>query len=95
MPEKSDPSPALSGISRRRRPPLAWVGNGFLIIVAVLAAYVLVSNLARNPIEFLQNVLDGLKLGCVYALMAIAEIGRPAQRAFLVTLFRIAKLEPL
>jgi branched-chain amino acid transport system permease protein len=71
MPEKSDPSPAMSGISRRRRPPLAWVGNGFLVVVAVLAAYVLVSNLAKNPIEFLQNVLDGLKLGCVYALIAL------------------------
>ena len=45
MPEKSDFIGAVSGALRRRRPPLAWVGNGFLIVVAVLAAYVLVSNL--------------------------------------------------
>ena len=71
MPEKTDLPAALSGTARRRRPPLAWVGNGFLIIVALLAAYILVSNLARSPMVFLQNVLDGLKLGCVYALIAL------------------------
>jgi branched-chain amino acid transport system permease protein len=71
MPDKSDHTVAMSGASRRRRPPLAWVGNGFLIIVAVAAAYVLVSNLVKNPVEFLQNVLDGLKLGFVYALIAL------------------------
>jgi len=71
MPDKSDLTGAMSGASRRRRPPLAWVGSGFLIIVAVLAAYVLVSNLIKNPVEFLQNVLDGLKLGFVYALIAL------------------------
>ena len=63
MPDKNDLTVAMSGAFRRRRLPLAWVGNGFLIIVAVLAAYVLVSNLIKNPVEFLQNVLDGLKLG--------------------------------
>jgi len=71
MPEKTDLPAAVSGTARRRRPPLAWVGNGFLIVVALLAAYILVSNLARNPMVFLQNVLDGLKLGCVYALIAL------------------------
>ena len=71
MPEKSVLPVAMSGTIRRRRPPLAWVGNGFLIIVAVAAAWVLVSNLARNPVEFFQNILDGLKLGCVYALIAL------------------------
>lgn len=71
MPEKTDLPAALSGTARRHRPPLAWVGNGFLMLVALLAAYILVSNLAKSPLVFLQNVLDGLKLGFVYALIAL------------------------
>jgi branched-chain amino acid transport system permease protein len=47
------------------------VGNGFLLILALLVAYVLVTNLAKNPTIFLQNVIDGLKLGFVYALIAL------------------------
>jgi branched-chain amino acid transport system permease protein len=72
MPDKADlPAVALSGTARRRRPPLAWVGQGFAILLALLAAWILVSNLAKSPIVFLQNVLDGLKLGFVYALIAL------------------------
>ncbi len=71
MPETNDLTAAVSGISRRRRLPLAWVGNGFLYVLSLLVAYVLLSNLIKNPIMFAQNVLDGLKLGCVYALIAL------------------------
>jgi branched-chain amino acid transport system permease protein len=71
MPEKSDLATPMSGSLRMNRAPLAWVGNGFLIILALLAAYVLVSNLVKNPIIFLQNILDGLKLGFVYAMIAL------------------------
>jgi branched-chain amino acid transport system permease protein len=71
MPDTSDLSAAASTLPRRKRAPLGWVGNGFLILLAVLAAYLLLSNLVKNPIVFLQNVLDGLKLGFVYALIAL------------------------
>ncbi len=71
MPVKNDLPAATSAIPRRNRPPLAWVGNGFLMLLALLTLYILVSNLIRSPILFVQNVLDGLKLGCVYALIAL------------------------
>jgi branched-chain amino acid transport system permease protein len=71
MPVKNDAPAATPLVLRRNRPPLEWVGNGFLILLALLAAYILVSNLVRSPILFLQNVLDGLKLGFVYALIAL------------------------
>jgi branched-chain amino acid transport system permease protein len=71
MPEKSETPAAVSHGLRRNRAQLAWVGNGFLIIVALAAAYLLISNLIKNPIVFLQSVLDGLKLGFVYALIAL------------------------
>ena len=71
MPDNRNPSAALSTSLRKNRAPLAWVGNGFLLLLAVLAAYILISNLIKNPIVFLQNILDGLKLGFVYALIAL------------------------
>jgi len=71
MPEKSEITAAVSHGPRKNRAQLAWVGNGFLIIVALAAAYLLISNLIKNPIVFLQSVLDGLKLGFVYALIAL------------------------
>ncbi len=71
MPVKNDLTAATSAIPRKNRAPLAWVGNGFLIVLALLTLYILVSNFVRSPILFLQNVLDGLKLGFVYALIAL------------------------
>ncbi len=71
MPVKKETPGVTSAIMRRNRPPLAWVGNGFLILLALLAAYILISNMVQSPIIFLQNVLDGLKLGFVYALIAL------------------------
>ena len=71
MPVKNNTLTTTPVILRRNRPPLAWVGNGFLILLALFAAYILVSNLIRSPILFLQNILDGLKLGFVYALIAL------------------------
>jgi branched-chain amino acid transport system permease protein len=71
MPVKNDISVATTAVLGRKRPPLAWVGNGFLALLALFAAYILVSNLVRSPIIFLQNILDGLKLGFVYALIAL------------------------
>jgi branched-chain amino acid transport system permease protein len=71
MPEKSTLPAAVGSLHKRHRPPLAWVGNGFLLLLAVATAYILISNLVKNPIVFVQNVLDGLKLGMVYAMIAL------------------------
>ncbi len=48
-----------------------WLGKGFLILVALLALWKLSISLAENPILFLQQVLNGLQLGFVYALIAL------------------------
>lgn len=48
-----------------------WLGKGFLILVALLALWKLGISLAENPVLFLQQVLNGLQLGFVYALIAL------------------------
>jgi branched-chain amino acid transport system permease protein len=55
----------------RRRAPLQWVGQVFLLALAALVAYIIGRNLVANPALFAQNVADGLKLGFVYALIAL------------------------
>lgn len=50
---------------------LAWIGKSFLILLAILIVYILVSNLIQKPIFFLTNMIDGLQLGFVYALIAL------------------------
>lgn len=48
-----------------------WLGKGFLILVALLALWKLGISLVQNPTLFLQQVLNGLQLGFVYALIAL------------------------
>ena len=50
---------------------LAWVGQGFLLILAIIVIIILAQNLIRSPSLFAQNVIDGLKLGFVYAMIAL------------------------
>jgi branched-chain amino acid transport system permease protein len=50
---------------------LAWIGKFLLILIALFALFVLAKNLIAKPTLFAQNVLDGLKLGFVYALIAL------------------------
>ena len=50
---------------------LAWIGKIFLIIIGLLAAYILIINLFDKPYLFAQNVINGLQLGFVYALIAL------------------------
>jgi branched-chain amino acid transport system permease protein len=65
--------------TRPKKPPvvvapnsfLAWIGKAFIIILALLAAYILIKNLIANPNLFTQNVINGLQLGFVYALIAL------------------------
>ena len=47
------------------------MGTGFLILLARDGCLHPVSKPGENPIVFLQNILDGLKLGFVYALIAL------------------------
>jgi len=49
----------------------AWIGQGFLALLAILVLYVLGRNLLINPSLFGQIVLSGLQLGFVYALIAL------------------------
>lgn len=50
---------------------LAWIGQAFLLGLALLVLVILGRALAANPILFLQQVLNGLQLGFVYALIAL------------------------
>ncbi len=54
-----------------RRAPLRWVGQLFLLALALLVLYIIGRNVVANPALFAQNVADGLKLGFVYALIAL------------------------
>jgi branched-chain amino acid transport system permease protein len=55
----------------RKRAPLSWVGKAFFLIVAAFVLYIFARNFIANPPLFAQNVIDGLKLGFVYALIAL------------------------
>jgi len=50
---------------------LAWIGKIFLIGIGLIAAYILITNLFDKPYLFAQNVINGLQLGFVYALIAL------------------------
>lgn len=64
---------AQRGAPRARRPGarLAWIGQGLLLIIAVLAVLMLVRDFVHNPALFIQIILSGLQLGFVYALIAL------------------------
>ncbi len=62
---------ATSAAIRRSGARLAWIGQGFLLLVALFAAYTLGRNLVNNPVLFAQIVVSGLQLGFVYALIAL------------------------
>ncbi len=70
MPVSRNAVPSLPRLSVRR-PPLAWVGWAFLLLLALGVLWIIVSQGVRNPTLLAQNVLDGLKLGFVYALIAL------------------------
>lgn len=48
-----------------------WLGKGFLLLLALLAVGKLGISLQANPTLFLQQVINGLQLGFVYALIAL------------------------
>lgn len=65
--------------TRPKKPPvivtpnsfLAWIGKAFLIFLAVVVAYILIRNLIDKPSLFATNVINGLQMGFVYALIAL------------------------
>ncbi len=48
-----------------------WLGKGFLIAIGLFAVWRLGSELITNPTMFLQQVINGIQLGFVYALIAL------------------------
>ena len=59
-------NPFVENLIKRR-----WLGKGFLIALAVLALYRIGIALQANPTLFFQQVINGLQLGFVYALIAL------------------------
>ena len=64
-------SPKSSLAARRPGARLAWIGQGFLLLLALGVLYILVTSFLKDPILFVQIVLSGLQLGFVYALIAL------------------------
>lgn len=54
-----------------QRKPLAWIGQGFLILLAVVAVIAIGRKAIQNPILFVQFIQSGLQLGFVYAMIAL------------------------
>ncbi len=48
-----------------------WLGKLFLLAIALLAVYKLTISLIAGPILFTQQIVNGLQLGFVYALIAL------------------------
>jgi branched-chain amino acid transport system permease protein len=48
-----------------------WIGKGLLIVIALLAFIGIIIKAGENPVLFTQQVLNGLQLGFVYALIAL------------------------
>ncbi len=48
-----------------------WLGKAFLLLLTLLAAWQIITALQANPLLFLQQVVNGLQLGFVYALIAL------------------------
>lgn len=57
--------------ARRPGARLAWIGQAFLLLLAIAVLFVLGRALIDNPVLFLQQVINGLQLGFVYALIAL------------------------
>ena len=71
------PNPNKAPVFRPPRKRLAWIGQAFLIILAVAFIYMLVrprpdnTSAIQNPVLFSQFIISGLQLGFVYALIAL------------------------
>ncbi len=70
---QTNASPSLPSLAARVRSGarLAWIGQVFLLLLALGVLAVIIRNAVDNPQLFLQIVLGGLQLGFVYALIAL------------------------
>jgi branched-chain amino acid transport system permease protein len=48
-----------------------WIGKGLLILIGLLAVYWIGSKAIQSPTLFMQQLINGLQLGFVYALIAL------------------------
>ncbi|MEJ5198780.1 MAG: branched-chain amino acid ABC transporter permease [Anaerolineae bacterium] len=75
VPIQSASGEQSSTVRRRARgrpgAKLAWIGQGFLLLLAAVVLYILITNLIKDPPLFAAFVLSGLQLGFVYALIAL------------------------
>ena len=70
MPQTTaSPTPSLA--ARRPGARMAWIGQGFFLLLAVVTFFILARDLIRDPGLFVQIVISGLQLGFVYALIAL------------------------
>jgi branched-chain amino acid transport system permease protein len=58
-------------VGKKPKVRFAWIGKGFLLVLALVVLIILGNNLLKNPALFAQYVVDGLQLGFVYALIAL------------------------
>jgi branched-chain amino acid transport system permease protein len=69
----------MQSVYKSKKPPiivtpnsfLAWIGKSLLIIIGLAVIYILATNLFDKPFLFAQNVINGIQLGFVYALIAL------------------------
>lgn len=61
------PSPSFAEQVIRKH----WIGKIFLIVVALIALWKIVVSFQAGPVVFFQQVINGLQLGFVYALIAL------------------------
>jgi branched-chain amino acid transport system permease protein len=66
-------SSTMQPVSLARRPGarMAWIGQAFLLVLALSALYLILSNAVQAPELFIQIIISGLQLGFVYALIAL------------------------
>ncbi len=62
---------ATPSLARRPGARMAWIGQGFLLLLALVTFLILARDLIRDPRLFVQIVISGLQLGFVYALIAL------------------------
>jgi branched-chain amino acid transport system permease protein len=68
MPQTNSSQPP---VEKKVQVRAAWIGQAFLGAIALAVLFVIGRNLIEKPELFIQNVLDGLKMGAVYALIAL------------------------
>lgn len=71
MQPTSVPQTITEGKPHKNRKPLAWIGQGFLILVAAAAVFAIGREAIQNPLLFVQFLQSGLQLGFVYAMIAL------------------------